>query len=193
MPLPCRPTRRSWTALALLAAATTAAAQGPSPTQPHLVPSDDGAYVIDTLAKIAWPRCVEGMHWTGKTCTGTAQLFTHAQAQALATARWKAEGVAWRLPRVNELRRLVDKSTQPPALNPRLFPRAPAEWHWTATANVNTSTVNPYAYGNVARGGAGESRLSVQQGWAVDMGSGEARSDMGRGSPLPVRLVRPAP
>lgn len=185
--------RLYWPLLALCAAAAAQAGPALSAAQPHLAPSADGAYVIDSQTRMAWARCVEGMRWNGKACAGSPRLLTQAQALALASERWKAEGVAWRLPRVNELKRLVDKSTQPPGLNPRLFPNAPEDWHWTATANVNTSTVNPYAYGNVARGGAGESRLSVQQGWAVDMATGDARSDMGRGTPLPVRLVRPAP
>ena len=184
--------RRLWIVLALPACAWGQGAPL-APNQPHLQPSDDGAYIIDTQSRLAWPRCVEGMSWTGSTCMGTPRTLTHAQALALATQRWKAEGVRWRLPRVPELRRLVDKSSQPPGLNPRLFPRAPADWHWTATANVNTAAVNPYAYGNVTRGGQGESSLSLVQGWAVDTGSGEARSDFGRGTPLYVRLVRPAP
>ncbi len=177
------------------AAATSAAspAAALSPAQPHLQPSSDGAFVIDTRARLAWPRCVEGMQWMGSSCSGQPRLLSHAQAQALAVQRWKAEGVGWRLPRVPELRRLVDKSTQPPALNPQLFPNAPAGWHWTATANVNTGSVNPYAYGNVARGGQGESALSVVQGWAVDTGSAEASPDFGRGTLLFVRFVRPVP
>jgi len=155
--------------------------------------SPDGTYVIDARTHLAWPRCVEGMRWNGKTCTGTAQLFTYAQAQALAKERWKAEGVRWRLPRVNELRRLVNRSAQPPTLDPVLFPATPMEWHWTGTASVNTATVNPYAYGNVQRGGQGESGMSPQKGWAVDMETGEATGNMGKGTQLPVRLVRPQP
>lgn len=160
---------------------------------PALSASPDGTLVIDPRARLAWPRCVEGMAWTGSHCAGTARLLTYGEAQALARQRWKDSGVAWRLPRVNELRRLLDRSAQPPALDPRLFPAAPREWHWTGTASVNAGAVNPYAYGNVARGGMGEGSLSVQQGWAVDMASGQARGDVGRATRLPVRLVRPAP
>lgn len=155
--------------------------------------SPDGTLVIDARTHLAWPRCVEGMRWNGKTCTGTAQLFTYAQAQALAKERWKAEDVRWRLPRVNELRRLVNRSVQPPTLDPVLFPATPMEWHWTGTASINTATVNPYAYGNVQRGGQGESGMSAQKGWAVDMETGETTGNMGKGTQLPVRLVRPQP
>ena len=114
-------------------------------------------------------------------------------AQALARSRWQAEGVSWRLPRVPELRRLVDRTRQPPIVDPILFPATPMQWHWTGTASVNTATVNPYNYGNVARGGSGESGLQAQQGWAVDMETGEARGNVGKGTRLPVRLVRPLP
>lgn len=161
--------------------------------QTYLAASADGAYVIDAQSQTAWPRCVEGMQWNGKTCTGTPRLLTYGQAQALAAERWKAEGVAWRLPRVKELQRLVDKNAQPPGLDARLFPQAPAGWHWSATANVNTRAVNPYNYGTVMRGGEGGSRLSVQEGWAVHLGTGEAQPDMARSQALPVRLVRPWP
>ena len=87
----------------------------------------------------------------------------------------------------------MDKSAKPVGLNPKLFPNAPADLHWTGTANVNASAVNPYAYGNVARGGEGESALSIVKGWAVDTATGDGIPDIGRGVPLLVRLVRPAP
>lgn len=158
-----------------------------------LAASADGLYVLDNRAKLAWPRCVEGMQWNGRICTGKARLFTYSQAQALAHARWKAEGVRWRLPRVPELRRLVDRTRQPPIIDPVLFPGTPMQWHWTGTASVNTAAVNPYNYGNVARGGSGESAMTAQQGWAVDMETGEARGTIGKATRLPVRLVRPQP
>ncbi|HQQ69927.1 MAG TPA: DUF1566 domain-containing protein [Alicycliphilus sp.] len=188
-------------ALVLPAAAATeedadddaAQAAQSAPPQPTLVLSPDGSLVLDTRAHLAWPRCVEGMRWNGTACTGVAQLFTYGEAQALARQRWQADGVRWRLPRVNELRRLVNRKAQPPSVDRELFPAMPRDWVWTGTASVNANTVNPYAYGNVTRGGAGESSLSVQQSWAVDMASGEARGDVGRATRMHVQLVRPAP
>ncbi len=160
---------------------------------PALHPSEDGLYVLDDRSRLAWQRCVEGMQWNGSTCTGEPRRMTYSEAQALAIARGKAEGVRWRLPRVPELRRLVNRSKKPPTVDPVLFPATPREFHWTGTASVNTATVNPYAYGNVQRGGMGESGLKAQQGWAVDMDSGEAQGSVGKGMRLPVRLVRPQP
>lgn len=189
------------TALALPAAAApnadggeddapAAAARAP---QPAFVLSPDGGLVIDTRARLAWPRCVEGMTWNGSACRGVAQLLTYGEAQAMVRKRWQADGVRWRLPRVNELRRLVNRTAQPPSVDQHLFPAMPRDWLWTGTASVNTATVNPYAYGNVMRGGAGESGMSVQQSWAVNMASGEASGEMGRATRLHVQLVRPAP
>ena len=157
--------------------------------------SADGAYVLDVRAGLAWPRCVEGMQWTGKTCTGKPLLLDRAEATTLATDRWKAEGVGWRLPRAAELQRLVDKSLSPPGLNPILFPAAPGQWHWSSTSNVSAPSVNQYTYGNIAQGRAGEGgrQAAMINGWAVNLSTGEARGDAARASKLPVRLVRPPP
>jgi hypothetical protein len=164
-----------------------------APAVARMAPSGDGTLVIDPRARLAWARCVEGMHWNGKTCTGRPQLLTYKQAQALVKERNQAEGARWRLPRVNELRRLVNRSANPPSVDQALFPAAPADWHWTGTSSVNAGAVNPYAYGNVMRGGAGGSTLAVQQGWAVDMATGNASGEASRTERLVVRLVRPAP
>lgn len=173
---------RTLPALALGCAALGARAAAPE----GWIVSPDGTWVVDERARLAWARCVEGMRWTGSTCAGQPELFTHGEAQARARQRGQAEGLRWRLPRVPELKRLAAQQAVP-------LPGAPQQWHWTGTASVNAARVNPYAYDNVARGGMGESRLSAPQGWAVDMGSGEARGDVGRGARLPLRLVRPAP
>ena len=157
--------------------------------------SADGAYVLDLRAGVAWPRCVEGMQWSGTTCTGKPLLLDRAEATALAAERWKAEGIGWRIPRAAELQRLLDKSISPPGLNPRLFPAAPGQWHWSATANVNAPSVNQYTYGNIAqsRAGDGARQAAMINGWAVNLSTGEARGDAARASKLPVRLVRPMP
>lgn len=182
---------RRW--LAVLAAVPALPLSAAPGAPPSLELAPGAQLVIDARARLAWPRCVEGMRWNGRNCTGTARLLTYGEAQALVRERALQDGVRWRLPRVNELRRLLAPGAQPPGVDAALFPAAPRDWHWTGTASVNTATVNPYAYGTVQRGGAGESRLTVQQAWAVDMASGESRGDVGRATRLPVRLVRPAP
>lgn len=192
-----RVVRRAGLAQRLLLAGAAALALGAwgaaPPAEPQWVLSEGGAYVIDQKAKAAWSRCAEGMAWNGKTCTGKPKLMSHAEAKAHVAARVKAEGVAWRLPRAQELRYLVDRKNPAQGLDPVLFPAAPGEWHWSSTANINMAPVNDYNYGNVMEGrtSANTNRIAFQQGWAVNLSTGEARGDASRSSLLPVRLVRP--
>ena len=133
--------------------------------------------------------------WDGKTCTGQPQLFDHAQATAHALARWKAEGIRWRLPHTTELKRLVDPRPAQQGLDPVLFPAAPREWHWSGTANIRAAgQVNQYSYDNIQQGRTNENadRMAYLHGWAVNLVTGEAKGDVSKRSTLPLRLVRPA-
>lgn len=162
---------------------------------PRFALSEDGDYVIDLKAKLAWPRCVEGMVWDGKTCTGKPQLFDHAQASAHALARWKAEGIRWRLPHTTELKRLVDPRLAQTGLDPVLFPAAPREWHWSGTVNIRAAgQVNQYSYENIQQGRNNDNadRMAYLHGWAVNLVTGEARGNVSKHTALPLRLVRPA-
>lgn len=173
----------------------SAAAAAPPQVAARFALSEDGAYVIDLKAKLAWPRCVEGMVWNGQTCTGNPQLFDHAQASAHALARWKAEGIRWRLPHTTELKRLVDSALPQPGLDPALFPAAPREWHWSGSANIRSAgQVNQYSYDNIQRGRNNDNadRMAYLHGWVVHLGTGEARGDVSKRTALPLRLVRPA-
>ena len=167
--------------------------------EPAAVPawmvSADGADVVDMQTRQVWSRCVEGMRWTGKTCAGEPTLVTHKEALALASARRKADGLDWRLPRVTDLRRLVSETAVPSGRYAKLFPAAPAQWYWASTANVDSAAreVNQYNYGNIASGrtGADINRMAFLHGWAVNMDTGEASGDTSKRSKLPVRLMRP--
>lgn len=160
---------------------------------PRLQPSADGASVIDTRSGLVWSRCVEGMTWDGKTCKGRALLLTHAEAQARAAERKSAEALPWRLPRVMDLKRLMDGRPGASGIDEKLFPATPAELHWASTANVRAPrALNPYTYGNVMRGTGGDegAHLAFLHGWAVDMLTGEADGAVPKRTKLVVRLVR---
>lgn len=181
--------------LGMAVAAGSAVFAAQADTTSRFALSDDGAYVIDLQARLAWPRCVEGMVWDGKTCTGKPRLFDHAQASAHALARWKAEGIRWRLPHTTELKRLVDPALVPPGLDPVLFPAAPRDWHWSGTANIRAAgQVNQYSYDNIQRGRNNDNadRMAYLHGWAVNLVTGEAKGDVSKRITLPLRLVRPA-
>ena len=154
---------------------------------PSLVVSKNGAHVSDLRSKLIWSRCVEGMQWDGKTCTGKPTLASHAEALSLARARAETEGLSWRVPRVKELQRLVNTEKEE-----TVFPVAPPGWHWTVSANIDTRPINQYDYGNIGRGITEQSvnRMAFLHGWAVSMGSGQARGDISKRTKLPVRLVR---
>lgn len=175
------------------AAEPTSAASAASASS--LRPSADGLSVLDLREKQVWLRCVEGMRWDGKTCTGDPVLMTHSEAVAWAAAVAKAEGVNWRLPHVTELRRLAGSAAGRSALDPKIFPTAPVGWYWSRTASLNTAKVNQYDYANIARGRNNDNavRLNYRQSWAVNMGTGEARGDVDRATKLSVRLVRQQP
>ncbi len=191
--------RLRWVAgslLSQLALVSACAAPSPdAPNAPRLVPSADGTEVINTRARLAWSRCVEGMSWNGQTCTGKPKLVDHAGAMGLAAARRQSEALGWRLPRVTELKRLVSKGVTPPGVDPVLFPAAPRGWYWSMTANLRTGgNFNQYNYGNVMRGRTSDDgQPPALQGWAVNLSDGEARDDVSKQSRLPVRLVRPLP
>jgi len=169
-----------------------AAAAEPVPVKPTI--SADGAAVLDPQARLVWARCVEGMQWTGKFCHGTPQLMSFSQAVAHARGRSQADGLAWRLPRVQELQRLVEKknkeAAKPAGPDPLLFPDTPRELYWSATAQLGGRASNPYNYGTVMRGGGGEAPSAAMLGWAVHLGSGAAHGDVSKSSRLLVRLVR---
>lgn len=192
---PHRPTLLPALLAAAVATALASSAAHATKPVPPTAPVANGASVFDPVARQIWQRCVEGMQWDGKTCTGTPLRMTRAEASARAKALAQQEGLPWRLPRVPELRRLTGKPPSGTGLDPVLFPAAPDGWHWSVTANINTSDINTYDYANIAQGrtNANTNRLAVRQGWAVDMATGEARGTVDTASQLPVRLVRAQP
>ena len=157
---------------------------------PRPAASADGRELVDAGAGLAWSRCVEGMKWDGLRCAGEIKLATHAEARALARARSEAEGRPWRVPRVQELKRLAEhlgSAKQAAAL----LPDAPRGWYWSSTVRIESEAVNPYSYSNVQRGTTERQldRLSPQAGWMVEQPGGTVQGSPKREKRL-VRLVR---
>ncbi|WP_159916212.1 DUF1566 domain-containing protein [Pantoea sp. 18069] len=178
--------------LCLLAATLLASPQLLARTSADAAPaqlqlSADGSEVHDLRARLAWPRCLQGMEWRKQRCEGRPQRLSFGQAKELAQSLHQADGLRWRLPRANELRRLRQHAALA-GEQAALLPDVPGGWHWTGTAAVNAAPVNQYSYEQT---GPGKSRLSAQQAWAVDWATGKASGEMGRGNTLLVRLVRP--
>jgi hypothetical protein len=182
--------RRSGLWLALVIAACPVHAADVT-SAPYFGLSDDGAYVLDVRAQVAWPRCVEGMQWNGKTCVGTPLLLDHGEAMARVRDLERLRGLRFRVPRVAELQGLVRKAAGPPGLDPHLFPASPSGWYWSATSSVSTARVNQYAYGNIVQGlnEQNANHIKFLHGWAVNASTGEAHDDVTKRTKLPVRLV----
>lgn len=169
-------------------------APGRAAEVPGFVLSDDGAAVIDLRSGLAWSRCVEGMTWRAGACRGEAVLASYGEAAALAKKRAARDGLAWRVPTMNELKTLSERLPGAGRAAGDLFPQPPGGWYWTSSVRVETARVNPYDYANVQRGLTEQNvnRIAYLHGWVVDAETGRARSDMPRRTPLPVRLVRRA-
>ncbi|MBI3348677.1 MAG: DUF1566 domain-containing protein [Burkholderiales bacterium] len=177
----------------VLALVFTAALPAVAQDAPRLELGDDGRELRDAGAGLSWSRCVEGMRWTGRHCEGEPTLVTHKEALALARARSDADSRPWRLPRVQEFKRLGEHLGRAPNAA-QLAPDVPRGWYWTATVRIETEAVNPYSYGNVQKGATERQvdRLAPQAGWSLEQPGGAVRESPKRDKLL-VRLVRALP
>lgn len=113
--------------LSLSTACVMLVCTAPAQAQTRYSYSNDGSEVIDSQSRLVWRRCAEGMAWSGATCVGTANLYTHEQALVQA----QTEG-GWRLPNVKELSSLSNTAYYP-AIDGAAFPNTPLEKFWTST------------------------------------------------------------
>ncbi len=152
-----------------LAAVLTLAvtAQAACPTTPGRFAAS-GAEVADSRTGLIWQRCSAGQSWSGSTCTGSANTYTHEQALTFAKTQNTADSpTGWRLPNVKELSSLADKGCRNPAIDGTAFPDTPLSDYWSSSPYVGNSS---YA-------------------WSVEFRNGYV-SNFGRNSNLAVRLVR---
>ncbi len=106
--------------------------------QPYIL-SADGSEATDQETGLIWRRCPEGMNWDGSTCAGVAVLFTYEAALRQTAAQAGSTGVAWRLPNINELSSIIDRSRINSAIDPTAFPSTPASWFWSASPLAGSS------------------------------------------------------
>jgi hypothetical protein len=153
---------RSLAVLLLGLAAGSADAQG------RFTLSADGAEVTDTTTKLVWRRCVEGMQWDGKACSGKPMRFKYAEAK-----RHVADsGKGWGIPTRTELASLVDRTPKKkkPLIDAVAFPQTPALQFWAKRPGTDDNL----------------------NAWLVSFANGKVYGNMGEAR-FPLRLVRPAP
>jgi hypothetical protein len=128
--------------------------------------NNDGT-TSDNTTGLMWMRCSVGQEWDGKTCKGTAAIFSWADGLKTAAGHEFAGYTDWRLPNKNELESIVEGRCFAPAINAQIFPATPSGFFWSSS---------PYA--------------AVSQGaWSVDFGYGTVNASVKKGS-IHVRLVR---
>lgn len=156
---------------------------------------EQGTGVLDQRTGLVWARCVQGMSWNGRQCAGQATALAQEAALRQAAERRQGPSQAWRLPHVADLRRLSNRLSKEPRLQPLLFPQAPRGLYWSDSAVVGESQVNPYNYGNILQGRTQDNAVQLRflHGWAMDpLSTAEPREEPKRATHW-VRLVRPMP
>lgn len=107
------------------------AAVGNTQGQTRYTYSVAGDEVTDALTGLIWRRCSEGQVWSGGTCSGIAAAYTHEEA--LARAQTQSGTAGWRLPNVNELASITDKSRINPVIDTTAFPGSIFGGYWSST------------------------------------------------------------
>ncbi|MCX8520879.1 MAG: DUF1566 domain-containing protein [Rhodoferax sp.] len=98
--------------------------------------SADGSELTDSTTQLTWRRCVEGMSWSGSTCTGTAATYSHQAALQRASSEATASK-AWRMPNVLELSSITQRAVaRNPSIDTTAFPGTPSLYFWTSTPFV---------------------------------------------------------
>ncbi|MBK1640575.1 hypothetical protein CKO12_01505 [Chromatium okenii] len=124
---------------------------------------------LDTQTNLQWMRCALGQTWTGQTCgcVGEAKQFKWDNAIKVAKDTRHAGYTDWRLPTIDELKKLI-VTGQKPTINQQAFPNTPGSWFWSGS---------PYAgYSDYA--------------WSVYFSDGYAGYYSYRYNSFHVRLVR---
>lgn len=85
--------------------------------------SAEGTEVLDHQTGLVWKDSF-------------GESLTHSQAQAYAEREVKASGLPWRLPTVEELLSLVDRSKFEPASD---FPKMPSKSFWSSSRYVGNA------------------------------------------------------
>jgi len=98
----------------------------------HYIDNCDGT-VTDTRTGLMWMRCVMGQIWDGKSCHGEARNFTWDGANKLRHNSTFAGCDDWRLPDIDELKTLIDRSQDNQAIDNRAFPNTPRSLCWSSS------------------------------------------------------------
>lgn len=101
--------------------------------QKNYVILENGNEVLDTQTGLIWRRCVEGMKWNGKTCSGYPLGAMLIESLHRAASEARLSGKNWRLPNIKELGSLLDMSQPNLAIDLTIFPNTPNDQMWSSS------------------------------------------------------------
>ena len=125
----------------------------------RFVDNGDGT-ITDTASGLMWSQA-----------TLSKKCVTHAQAETICSGLDLAGHTDWRLPSVEELFLLADRSRSLPATDTTAFPDTKSDWYWTSTPHASDSS----------------------DAWFVSFSDGSAYYCLRDGHGAFVRAVRSAP
>lgn len=94
---------------------------------------DNGNEVLDAQTGLIWRRCVEGMKWDGKTCSGYPFGGMLVESLERASREARLSGKNWRLPNIKELSSIVDMAQPNLAIDSSIFPNTPNDQLWSSS------------------------------------------------------------
>jgi len=107
-------------------------------------------FVFDRQLGLMWPAA-----------TTSSECVTHADAETMCKELRLGDFDDWRMPTIDELESLRDRSRYSPAINVDLFPDTESDWYWSSTLTAWSSDDawfvsfnNGYSY-NLHRDGYG--------------------------------------
>jgi hypothetical protein len=98
-----------------------------APTTTRFVDNGDGT-ITDTLLNLMWSKA-----------TLSDKCITHKKAEKICADLDLAGQSDWRLPTVEELFALADRSRKQPAIDTDAFPDTKSDWYWTSTISAWSS------------------------------------------------------
>ncbi len=98
----------------------------PATTPTSQFTDNSNGTVTDNKTGLTWKRCSEGQTWNNSTCMSNAATYTWQNALKRAQTVNSGIGFAgkkdWRVPNIKELRSIVERQCNDPAINLTIFP-----------------------------------------------------------------------
>lgn len=101
--------------------------------------TDNGDYTItDNATGLVWQKCSRGQ--SGESCADTAARINWQGALEYCENLDLGGRTDWRLPSLNELKSLLDRSHYNPAINTTYFPATVGSYYWSSSSYVGTNS-----------------------------------------------------